>query len=116
MYWGTNNFRGDMNIMNMKEFLEPIYHFFTIVSILVILVGFFTTIYQLIVKKINVKEATRYYFDNSVLVGLQILIVADIIETIIAPDLLSTLRVFAVVVIRTIMSFSLNWEMKNINH
>ncbi|MGL4733052.1 MAG: DUF1622 domain-containing protein, partial [Fusobacteriaceae bacterium] len=52
-------------------------------------------------------------FDKSVLFGLQILIVADIVETIIAPDIQSVLRVFAVVVIRTMMSFSLQWEIKN---
>ncbi|MBP6322989.1 MAG: DUF1622 domain-containing protein, partial [Fusobacteriaceae bacterium] len=33
---------------------------------------------------------------------------------IIAPDFMSTLRVFAVVLIRAIMSFSLHWELKNI--
>ncbi len=101
--------------MNIHDFLTIVYHFFVIVSIVVILYGFFYTVYKVIFrrKEIGVKEATRVYFDSSILVGLQILIVADIIETIIAPDLMSTMRVFAVVLIRTIMSFSLNWELKN---
>lgn len=102
--------------MNFHDFLSIVYHFFVVVSIIVILYGFFYTVYNIIFhrKEIGVKEATRVYFDSSILVGLQILIVADIIETIIAPDLMSTMRVFAVVLIRTIMSFSLNWELKNI--
>lgn len=102
--------------MKINEFLNIVYHFFIIVSILVILYGFFYTIYKGVFRKkeIGIKEATRIYFDSSILVGLQILIVADIIETIIAPDFMSTLRVFAVVLIRAIMSFSLHWELKNI--
>lgn len=102
--------------MKFHDFLTIVYHFFIIVAIIVILYGFFYTVYKVIFcrKEIDVKKATRVYFDSSILVGLQILIVADIIETIIAPDLMSTMRVFAVVLIRTIMSFSLNWELKNI--
>lgn len=101
--------------MGFHDFLNFVYHFFIIISVLVIVSGFFYTIYKIIFdkNKVTPKEAIRNYFDSSILVGLQILIVADIIETIIAPDLISTMRVFAVVIIRTIMSFSLHWELKN---
>jgi len=45
------------------------------------------------------------------LLGLEFLVAADIIETIIKPDLDALLVLGLVVVIRTIISFSLNWEL-----
>ena len=44
------------------------------------------------------------------LLGLEFLVAADIIETLLAPDLEHVLVLGAIVVIRTVISFSLNWE------
>ena len=46
------------------------------------------------------------------LLGLEFLVAADIIETLLAPDLEHVLILGAIVVIRTVISFSLNWELK----
>lgn len=46
-----------------------------------------------------------------ILLGLELLIVADIIETIVAPDFDHVLTLGVIVVIRTVISFSLNWEL-----
>lgn len=46
------------------------------------------------------------------LLGLEFLVAADIIETLLAPDLEHVLTLGAIVVIRTVISFSLNWELK----
>ncbi len=102
-----------MNLFN--TFLHYIYNFFVVIAVLIMCYGFFLTIYKIIFKRkeVSPSDSIRNGFDKSVLFGLQILIVADIIETIIAPDLLSVARVFGVVIIRTIMSFSLNWEIEN---
>ena len=46
------------------------------------------------------------------LLGLEFLVAADVIETLLAPDLDHVLTLGAIVVIRTVISFSLNWELK----
>lgn len=95
--------------------LHLVYEFFVVISVIVMIYGFLDTVYKIVVKRksISMSEAIRSGFDKSVLFGLQLLIVADIIETIIAPDLQTIGQVFVVVIIRTILSFSLNYEMKN---
>ncbi len=45
------------------------------------------------------------------LLGLEILVAADVIETLMAPDLNHVLVLGAIVLIRTVISFSLNWEL-----
>lgn len=44
--------------------------------------------------------------------GLEILIAADILETIVKPDLHSLIQLSVVVALRTIISFSLHWELR----
>ena len=97
------------------KFLHFVYIFFVIASVLTMSYGFLYTAYNILFKRknIDIGKTIRNYFDKSVLFGLQILIVADIIETIIAPDLMTIFRVFCVVIIRTIMSISLHWEIKS---
>ena len=46
------------------------------------------------------------------LLGLEFLVAADIIETLLAPDLEHVLVLGAIVLIRTVISISLNWELK----
>ncbi|MGL4402472.1 MAG: DUF1622 domain-containing protein [Fusobacteriaceae bacterium] len=101
--------------MELNSLLHYVYVSFIMMAIFVMVAGFCDTCYKIIFKRdeMRISEAIRNGFDKSVLFGLQILIVADIVETIIAPDIQSILRVFAVVVIRTIMSFSLQWEIKS---
>lgn len=50
-----------------------------------------------------------------ILLGLELLIVADVIETITDPDLEHVLVLGLIVVIRTVISFSLNWELTQEN-
>lgn len=45
------------------------------------------------------------------LLGLEILVAADILETLLAPDLEHIALLGAIVVIRTVISVSLNWEL-----
>jgi len=46
------------------------------------------------------------------LLGLEFLIAADILETLRSPGLQEMLVLFGVVIIRTIISFSLHWELQ----
>jgi len=47
-----------------------------------------------------------------ILLGLEILVVADIIETIVAPSLTHLAVLGAIVVIRIVISFTINWELR----
>jgi uncharacterized membrane protein len=62
-----------------------------------------------IVKK---REFLRHHFGSYILIGLEFMIAADIIFTIIHPDLQRLLTLGIIVVIRTIISFFLNYELK----
>lgn len=99
----------------IRSALHFVYEFFVVISVIVMLLGLLDTMYKIVFKRkeMRISEAIRDGFDKSVLFGLQLLIVADIIETIIAPDLQTIGQVFVVVIIRTILSFSLNYEMRN---
>lgn len=99
-------------IVIFHNILHYISFFFTGIAVLIIIFGFFLTIKRICFSKDknryrkNIKEC----FDHFVILGLQLLIVADIIDTIIAPDILSIIIVLIVVLIRTIMSWELRQE------
>ncbi len=58
------------------------------------------------------KNFIRNYLGSYVLLGLEILIAADIIETIIHPTFEDIVRLAAVVIIRTVISYFLNKEIE----
>ena len=58
------------------------------------------------------REALRSSLSYYLLLGLELLVAADIVETIITPDLEHLMSLGAIVLIRTVISFSLNWELK----
>ena len=55
------------------------------------------------------RRQVAYYL----LVGLEFLVAADILETIAAPDLRHLAILGGIVVIRTVISLTLTWEMKH---
>ncbi len=57
------------------------------------------------------RKAVAFY----ILLARELLIAKDIIETIIKPDLDSLIVLGVIVVIRTVISFSLSWELKDRN-
>ncbi len=92
------------------EALHLLAFFFTAMSILVIFFGFCNSAMNLIhnKKNLSIDQIIRLGFDRYLLLGLQLLIVADIIDTIIFRDIENILIVLLIVIIRTIMS----WEIK----
>lgn len=93
-----------------KSGLHWLAFFFTALSIVVILYGFLKSIFILFTNRKNVSMGNiiRETFDKYVLIGLQFLIVADIIDTIILRDYENIILVLLIVIIRTIMS----WEIE----
>jgi uncharacterized membrane protein len=57
------------------------------------------------------RSTLRKHLGFYLLLGLEFLVAADIIETLIAPSLEHVLLLGAIVIIRTIISVSLNWEL-----
>ena len=58
------------------------------------------------------REELRNGLGYYLLLGLELLVAADIVETIHTPDLENLASLGAIVAIRTVISFSLNWELR----
>lgn len=59
------------------------------------------------------RELMRHHYGSYILLGLEFLIAADIVRTIIQPELAELAALGAIVVIRTILSYFLNKEMQD---
>lgn len=92
-----------------NEFLHILSFFFTVLSIGVICFGFLKSMTLIFKNKENmgIDKIMKLGMDKYILVGLQFLIVADIIDTIILRDLQNIILVLLIVLIRTIMSWEL---------
>jgi uncharacterized membrane protein len=58
-------------------------------------------------------EVLRYHFGTYILLGLEFLVAADIIHTVIRPDFEGLIILGSIVIIRTIISHFLNREIKH---
>lgn len=89
---------------------------FEVTGVLVILAGFFYALvraYRVRGSAITPYEAFRATFGRSVLLGLEILVAADLIRTIAVEPTLENLAVLgALVIIRTFLSWSLEVEIE----
>ena len=92
-----------------KEFLHILSFFFTILSIGIICFGFFKSVFLLLQNRssLGIDKIMKGGMDKYILVALQFLIVADIIDTIILRDLQNIILVLLIVIIRTVMSWEL---------
>jgi len=58
------------------------------------------------------KEALRHHLGYYLLLGLEFLVAADILHTVLTPSLHELAILGAIVAIRTVISFSINWELR----
>lgn len=58
------------------------------------------------------KESLRHQLGYYLLLGLEFLIAADIIHTVLTPSLGELAILGSIVAIRTVISFSINWELR----
>ena len=111
-------------INNVPQFWEmwvhPLLHIAAavigLVGALVMLWGFVQAVWSFIGTELRggharERAALRTSLGYYILFGLELLIVADVIETITAPDFKHVLVLGLIVVIRTVIGFGLNWEM-----
>lgn len=60
---------------------------------------------------LQLRKELRHHIGFYLLLGLEFLVAADIIETVIAPTWEHLVILGGIVLIRTVISFSLNWEL-----
>lgn len=104
------------------EILKIIKSIIDYVAIILMVWGMILTILKIIINELNIKngslqmlrrEQIRVYLGSYILLGLEIFIVADIIEIIIKPTLEDLTVLIIIVFVRTIISFFLGKEMKD---
>ena len=106
--------------MHFEEWMEHVVHGFEIVGIAVLAVGSIVGIVRgaAVLRQGDEHAAyrrVRHDIGQSILLGLEILIIADIVLTItIDPTLESALALALVVLVRTFLSFSLEIELDGV--
>lgn len=107
--------------MEIKKILEILILVLQGLSIAIIVWGVFLCIINFIKaelfnnNRLNIVQkitSIKNYLGSYILLGLEVLISADIIDSILNPTLHDILRLTAIVIIRTVISYFLNKEMK----
>jgi len=108
------------NTLTLVELCGELLHIAALVvgaiGVLVILFGVARGAAQLVMTEVtgsrpHHRNTLRMDLGYCLLLGLEFLVAADIIETLLAHDLEHVLVLGAIVIIRTVISFSLNWEL-----
>lgn len=107
------------------DFFRPFLHILTIglnlFSILILIWGIITCGKRFFVSRIKISDIykqmgaltdAKNQLGTYVLFSLEVLIVADIIDTIVQPSWTDIMRLGAIVAIRTVISYFLNREMR----
>ncbi len=110
----------------IMDFMSPVFHLIVaglnLLSILVLIWGVVISGYDFIktectqpdhVRAARHNNFIRNFLGSYILLSLEILIAADIIESIVNPTFDDILRLAAVVVIRTVISFFLHREIQD---
>ena len=106
--------------MDFKEIMDIVSRGFEIVGIAVLVVGFLTGLFLALRdlmrgERSGVYRMIRTYFGQSILLGLEILVAADLIRTVaVDPTMQNVLVLGLIVLIRTFLSFSLEIEIEGI--
>lgn len=107
------------------EFLHHVSFWIGILGVLVIVFGVAGGVVRLLrsevlsVRGTNVEDdrrRLRHVLGYYLLLGLEFLIAADIIDTLMKPSVQDLVVLGAIVLIRTVISFSLNAELKSEKH
>jgi uncharacterized membrane protein len=103
--------------MNFDQVMQWAVTLFEVVGVVILVVGSLLTVVAagrlyLAGEHLAAYEATRHGIGRAVLLGLEILIIADIIQTVIIdPTLESAATLGVIVLVRIVLSFSLEIEL-----
>jgi uncharacterized membrane protein len=113
--------RHDSATMTFAEAMEHVAQAFEIIGALVLLLGLLVSAWLGIRAVRRTGDGHRAYqvlrqsFGGVILLGLEILVAADLVRTVaVAPTLQSVTVLGAIVVIRTVLSFSLETEIEGV--
>ena len=103
--------------MHFEEWMELVVHAFEIAGVGILAVGSLVALFGAARamsrgRRQTAYEQARHNVGRAILLGLEVLIIADIVETItIDPTLESALTLGLIVLVRTFLSFSLEVEL-----
>jgi uncharacterized membrane protein len=107
--------------MNYTSFMDHVTQAFEVVGVAVLVVGFLVGFVRALVARLRtgtsegVYVMIRSYFGRSILLGLEVLVAADLIRTVaVDPTMQNVLVLGLIVLIRTFLSFSLEIEIEGV--
>jgi uncharacterized membrane protein len=106
--------------MSVPQVMEYVSRAFEVVAIVVLIAGFGWGVFQALRERFSGREEQSYgllrrYFGRSILLGLEILVAADLIRTVAVDQTWqNVLSLGLIVLIRTFLSFSLEVEMDGV--
>jgi uncharacterized membrane protein len=106
--------------MSYTTFMDYVTRGFEIVGVAVLVVGFIAGFVRALLARLNgttdgVYVMIRSYFGRSILLGLEVLVAADLIRTVaVEPTMQNVLVLGLIVLIRTFLSFSLEIEIDGV--
>jgi uncharacterized membrane protein len=106
--------------LSFTEVMEYVSRGFEIVAIVVLVSGFAWGVFKALVARFDGREAESYglmrrYFGRTILLGLEVLVAADLIRTVAVDQTWqNVLGLGLIVLIRTLLSFSLEVEMDGV--
>jgi uncharacterized membrane protein len=107
--------------MSYTTFMDYVTRGFELVGVAVLVVGFVVGFVRALVARLRtgtsegVYVMIRSYFGRSILLGLEVLVAADLIRTVaVQPTMENVLGLGLIVLIRTFLSFSLEIEIEGV--
>ena len=107
--------------MDYTSFMDHVTQAFEIVGVAVLVVGFVIGFAHALIARLHrgsndgVYALIRSYFGRSILLGLEVLVAADLIRTVaVEPTMQNVLVLGLIVLIRTFLSFSLEIEIDGV--
>jgi uncharacterized membrane protein len=106
--------------MGFEESMEHVVHAFEVVGVAILAIGTIVALAGAVVavmrgQRLEAYEKARRDIGRAILLGLEVLIIADIVLTItIDPTLESALALGLIVLVRTFLSFSLEIELDGV--
>src|SRR5688572_27498901 len=112
-----------MTALGLHQILLYIQHSISFAGVLIILTGVIQALYRYLIYCLHGKpkdqengiNSLRLSLGRVLVLGLEFIVAADLIGTTTAPDYYSLGMVAGIVMIRTVLSFTLNWELSSIH-
>ncbi len=105
----------------LTESMEHVAEFFEIIGALILVVGLLVATGLALRSMIRFRDAAEAYrvlrqaFGGAILLGLEVLVAADLVRTVaVAPTLENVITLGIIVLIRTVLSFSLEIEIEGV--